>query len=34
VAACFDLQFPLWRQFALAADFSLDLIGMAASAGC
>jgi hypothetical protein len=33
-AARLDLRFPLMRQFAIAEDFSLDLIGMAASAGC
>jgi hypothetical protein len=33
-AARLDLRFPLGRQLALAVDFSLDLIGMAASAGC
>jgi hypothetical protein len=35
-AACLDLQVPLRRQFALAADFfaQSDWNGMAASAGC
>jgi hypothetical protein len=34
VVARLDLQFPLRWQCALAADLLLDLIGMAASAGC